>query len=80
MILSLLQSSNGVGPKCYCKYENGGYERNDIICKNKQGNVTTTRCEIGEGCTGTTDETTAIHSPKQLCEKGIINPNFTSDV
>ena len=71
--MSLLQSPNGLGPKCYCQYENGGYTKNDIICQNKQGNVTTTSCEIGEGCTGTTDETTAIHNPKQLCEKGIIS-------
>ena len=80
MILSLLKSPNGLGPKCYCQYENGGYAKNDIICQNEQGNVTTMSCEIGEGCTGTRDEATAIHNPRQLCEKGIINLSFTSDV
>ena len=67
---------NLLGVKCYCEYENGGYAKNGIICKNRQGDVNATSCEIGEGCTGATNETNAVRDPKFLCEKGTTNIKF----
>ena len=63
--------------QCYCKNENGGPGKNEIICENNLGIVNGTTCASDEGCTGPTSRRNGIpdhpHHPMPrngLCKRG----------
>ena len=69
--------------RCFCQHENGGAERNGILCGitdeesgiAEAGYQKVGNCEMNEWCTGPTNANQSVegaisHSKRKLCTKG----------
>ena len=59
-----------IAEKCYCENQNGGTQKNGLICEEGGTFLRTDSCQGDEWCTGPADENSAIHNRNELCTEG----------